>query len=623
MMMDMDQAELEQSIRSAEHEGDPVSYAMNGSAWERGLDTINSILQPGSSTLAALSDEQRQGLKDLKSMLISGASDHAATNHIPQALLASDDTNSNYLLAEYAGITNRQNRALTSMNKVFSAQKVALKFKKIAIKTMRTQSTGSTENGGYRANLPEIWNDLDAPSKLKLRDLLSWDSISQWDFNIFDVDDVLKGKNTLVLISWAIIASPHAQYAMDMSCSELSGKSAMKHVEGLKERGGYNFINDLKIREKTLIEFLKAIESRYNPTVSYHNHVHAADVTQSLHVLLQMGAKNFTEEKLELFSMLISAVVHDVGHTGLNNNFHINSRSELALLYNDVSVLENMHVSSMFRLILGDNRDRRLDIFENFDEEQTTKARDFITKAVLSTDMKKHFAKLNAIKGIIMGANDLDMVLSSDIPKDLCLRSEVLTFIIHLADISNPSKEKTIATIWTDKLLDEGFKQGDLEESMGLPFSQLCDRNTTDREKSQIGFINFIVLPSYELLGKLIPRVETEVVPRLHENLKYWKEQDELKQEKLTNDTKKSSPPPKSPKSRRQSVLALNGTKSKIKSKSDKKDASSKPTTKEGSSTFSLKHKLRLKDRKESSPKGGSGNFVSKGGSSHFSLKGR
>ena len=287
----------------------------------------------------------------------------------------------------------------------------------------------------------------------------------------------------------------------------------------------------LKIREKTLIRFLEAIEEKYNAEVSYHNHVHAADVTQSLHVLLQMGAKNFTEERLELFSMLIAAVVHDVGHTGLNNSFHINSRSELALVYNDVSILENMHVSTMFRMLLGDTRDRRVDIFENFDDEQTTKARNFITKAVLSTDMQKHFSKLNAIKGIIMGADDVGIMLANDLPKDLCLRIEILTFIIHLADISNPSKEKKLATVWTDRILDEWFRQGDLEESMGLPFSPLCDRQTTHRAKSQIGFINFVVLPSYELLGRLIPRVETEVVPILHENIKFWEEQNKLSSE--------------------------------------------------------------------------------------------
>uniref|UniRef100_A0A7S0XLP4 Phosphodiesterase n=1 Tax=Pseudo-nitzschia delicatissima TaxID=44447 RepID=A0A7S0XLP4_9STRA len=546
MIEKMDHASL--SIRSAEHEEDPWSMeASNESAWERGLDCINSILKPGSKTLAALSEEQQVGLKDLKAMMISAAVNGNAKNHIPQALLDSkDDTNSSYLLAEYAGI-QRRSAALTSMTKVFAAQKVALKFKKIALKTLKAQSTGSSEFVTLK-NMPEYWHELDKHAKIKLRDLLSWDNICRWDFNIFDVDEVLKGKNTLVFVAWAIIASPNSQYAMEMSCNEFSGRSSNKHIEGLKTRRGYNFMNQLKIREKTLINFLRAIEERYNSDVSYHNHVHAADVTQSLHVLLQMGAKNFTEEKLELFSMLIAAVVHDVGHNGLNNSFHVNSRSELALLYNDVSVLENMHASSAFRLILGDNRDRTLDIFENFDEDQTTKARDFITKAVLSTDMKKHFSSLNAIKGILMGVDDVGMMLSTELPTDLCLRTEILTFIIHLSDISNPSKETSLATKWTDRLLEEAFKQGDLEESMGLPFSPLCDRSTTNREKSQIGFINFVVLPSYELLGKLIPRVENEVVPILHENLKYWKEHDEL-----INGSPKS---PKPPKPKRATILS-------------------------------------------------------------------
>lgn len=628
IMIDVDMAAVEQSLRSAEHEGEPVMFPTNGSAFERGLDCINSILQPGSRSFDALSKDQRQGLKDLKAMLISGASDNTQS-HIPEALLTSEDSNSNYLLAEYAGITSPRGRAFTSMNKVLSAQKVAMKFKKIALKRLSSQATGTTENGGYRTNLPEFWNDLDGPSKLKLKDLLSWESISRWDFNIFDVDKVLKGKNTLVFISWAIIASPHAQFAMEMSCSELSDDS-MKEVLGLDERRGYNFIGELKIREKTLIEFLKAIEDRYNPEVSYHNHVHAADVTQSVHALLQMGGTRFTEEKLELFSMLISAVVHDVGHNGLNNNFHINSRSELAILYNDVSVLENMHVSSMFKLILGDHRERKLDIFENFDEDQITRARDFIIKAVLATDMKKHFAKINFIKGLIIGADDIDEVLSNDIPKDVSLRSEVLSFIIHLADISNPSKGETIATIWTDKLLTEFFKQGDLEESMGLPFSQLCDRSTTDREKSQVGFINFIVLPSYELLGKLIPQVEAEIVPQLHDNLKYWKDLDKRKQEKLQNGTKSlplpkssnhsvsngtKSPklPPKAPKkpNSTNSVKSSKSSKSKKKDKKDKKERKEKkekkakkqkesvavpPSPKERSGTFSLKLK-NIRDR--------------------------
>ena len=52
---------------------------------------------------------------------------------------------------------------------------------------------------------------------------------------------------------------------------------------------------------------------------------------------------------LEIFTALISAIIHDYDHTGTTNNFHINSESNLAILYNDRAVLENHHVSEFFR----------------------------------------------------------------------------------------------------------------------------------------------------------------------------------------------------------------------------------------------------------------------------------
>ena len=56
---------------------------------------------------------------------------------------------------------------------------------------------------------------------------------------------------------------------------------------------------------------------------------------------------------LEIFTALISAIIHDYDHTGTTNNFHINSESSLAILYNDRAVLENHHVSEFFRSVDG------------------------------------------------------------------------------------------------------------------------------------------------------------------------------------------------------------------------------------------------------------------------------
>lgn len=103
----------------------------------------------------------------------------------------------------------------------------------------------------------------------------------------------------------------------------------------------------------------------------YHNNLHAADVLQTTHWFIsQAGLKvmqlvikylqysvdtfssNFVQSwlsDLEIFSLLLSAIIHDFDHSGTTNNFHIQSGSRLTYLYNDKSVLENHHVSSFFQ----------------------------------------------------------------------------------------------------------------------------------------------------------------------------------------------------------------------------------------------------------------------------------
>ncbi len=41
---------------------------------------------------------------------------------------------------------------------------------------------------------------------------------------------------------------------------------------------------------------------------------------------------------IEKISLLFSGLCHDVGHTGRNNTFEINTNSKLAIKYNDKSV---------------------------------------------------------------------------------------------------------------------------------------------------------------------------------------------------------------------------------------------------------------------------------------------
>jgi hypothetical protein len=44
-----------------------------------------------------------------------------------------------------------------------------------------------------------------------------------------------------------------------------------------------------------------------------------------------------------VLALVISSLTHDIGHKGINNAFLVATRDPLATLYNDQSVLENMH----------------------------------------------------------------------------------------------------------------------------------------------------------------------------------------------------------------------------------------------------------------------------------------
>lgn len=51
---------------------------------------------------------------------------------------------------------------------------------------------------------------------------------------------------------------------------------------------------------------------------------------------------------LTVLGILIGALCHDIDHPGVTNAFLIASDNDLALLYNDMSVLEHHHAATTF-----------------------------------------------------------------------------------------------------------------------------------------------------------------------------------------------------------------------------------------------------------------------------------
>ena len=146
-----------------------------------------------------------------------------------------------------------------------------------------------------------------------------------------------------------------------------------------------NILQEFHIHPTTFINYFTSLEKNYLQ-VPYHSSKHAADVMQSSHVLLNLPTLKSLFSPYDITAALFAAAVHDVGHPGVTNQYLINTGSDLALLYNDNSVLENYHVSLAFKLAQNPQRD----IFWNLSSDERKVMRRMIIDIVLATDMTKH-----------------------------------------------------------------------------------------------------------------------------------------------------------------------------------------------------------------------------------------
>ena len=75
----------------------------------------------------------------------------------------------------------------------------------------------------------------------------------------------------------------------------------------------------------------------------------------------------------------------------------INTSSELALMFNDESVLENHHLAVAFKLV----QDQECDILANLSQKQRMSVRKMVIDMVLATDMSKHMSLLVDLKTMV------------------------------------------------------------------------------------------------------------------------------------------------------------------------------------------------------------------------------
>jgi len=279
-------------------------------------------------------------------------------------------------------------------------------------------------------------------------------STELWDFDVFEVLNLTQGQ-PLIYISIALFKK-------------------------------YDLIARFRIEPRKLRQFLLAVEDGYqdNP---YHNSTHAADVLRTVHYFISHHTRRYLSD-WEILSSLVAAIIHDFDHPGLTNQFLINTREHRAVLYNDRAVLENYHLSQAFMLLAQPE----MNIFENLTTAEYLDVRRMTVDLVLTTDLKQHFEFLTHFKSTNLPSSPPEVIHTP------ASRLLMMKMSLKCADVGHTAKSLPLHLKWTERVIEEFYRQGDEERRLGLPISPFMDRQKANVPAAQIGFIEFLVIPMYE-----------------------------------------------------------------------------------------------------------------------------
>jgi hypothetical protein len=237
--------------------------------------------------------------------------------------------------------------------------------------------------------------------------------------------------------------------------------------------------------------FFNLVARLYKSSNPYHNLYHGFDVMKTCYFFLELCQLGHDTPNLSGYALLVAGLCHDVGHPGRTNLFQMQTSTELAIRYNDHSVLENYHAALTFRCMqkAGDG------MYGSLDSAGRKEMRKIIVECILATDISNHVKVLKAVND---GSAQNDHLVQ-------------LKLVLCASDVSNPWKPKLVFKKWTELINEEFFQQGDEERRRRIDVSPFCDRLNQNVLQHSVNFMDFVVGPVLAALKQMYPARATRI----------------------------------------------------------------------------------------------------------------
>ena len=332
----------------------------------------------------------------------------------------------------------------------------------------------------------------------------------------------------------------------------------------------------LKVLVVDLYGLLYSIRALYHSPNPYHNYVHAVDVLQAAYSFLAAlelvppfshlrqpcpgvwprpsntpspnGTKRVWEivRDQDVLATLIAAIGHDVGHPGFSNAFMVsplyvetptktdglsqsNAKTPLSQVYDNKSVLENMHCMLLaqllrkhgFGFLLGPDHSPGAKPQSHQGGIDTKSFRKVLYSAILATDMSLHHAWMQGFDAFANRVKDWE---SPHAESDIGVEGDrvvVAQAIIKSADISNPTRPLEISEFWSTAILSEWAVQSSIETHLELPISVISSADARLQASGQYQFIDLFTQPLFDAIANVWPEMRI-FADRCADNRPIW-----------------------------------------------------------------------------------------------------